>query len=156
VLPCFTNIKAQNTNCTPPNFYSDQVFVCPICCPFALTVSPTVQIVNHTIAIVINSRSELPWPCCTNSKPQSTDITPHNCYSDQRSVCRNCLLFYTNSKAHSPDCTPQNWYSDQTLVCPTCCPVALTVCPTIKTVHRTIAIVTNSLSALTFALLHWH
>jgi len=92
--------------------YSDQQSVCPTCCPVALTVSPTVQTLHHTIAIVTNS---LPYllPCCTNSKPHSTDGTPHNCQADccHRLLTLIMLCIYTilrhimNSKYALADCS---------------------------------------------------
>jgi len=124
LLPCCTNCKPRSTDGTTHNCCSDQKSVCPTCCPVALTVSPKVQTVLCTNAIVTNSPSALPVPCCTYTKSHSTDVSPHNYYSDQQSVC------------------------------PTCCPVALTVSPTVQTVDRTIAIVTNSQSALPVALLY--
>ena len=60
------------------------------------------------------------------------------------------LPFSTYSKPHITDGTPHNCYSDQQSVCTTCCLVALTESPTIQTVHRTIAIVTNNQTAFQF------
>ena len=63
-------------------------------------------------------------PFCTNSKPQNTDGTTHNCYRNQQPVSRNSST------------------------------VALTVSHTILTVHRTNDIETNSQSAIPVAQLH--
>ena len=109
-MPCCTNSKTHNTDDSPHNSYSDQQSVSPTCCTVALTVSPTVQTTHHTIAIVTNSQSAYLLPCCTNSKPHITDVIPHNCYSDQQSVCT------------------------------TCCSFALTKIPAIQTAHRTLNI----------------
>jgi len=124
LLYCCTNRKPHITDGTPHNSYNHQQSVCPTCCPVALTVLPKVQTVHHTFAIVSKVSLYFLLHFCTNSKPQSTDGTPHNCYSDQQSVCL------------------------------TCCHVAPTVSDTVQTVHRTIAIVTKRQSALPDALLH--
>jgi len=183
MLPCCTNIKPQSTDGTPHNYYSCQKSVCLTCCTVALSVRTAVQTVHRTIAIVSKSQSAYLLHCCTSSKPQNTDGTPHNYYSGQQSVCLTCctvalsvrpavqtvhrtiaivansqsaylLPCCTNSKPHSTDCSPHNCYCDQQSVCPSCCPVAPTISPRVQTVHRTIAIVTNSQSAIPVALLH--
>ena len=43
--------------------YSDQQSVCPTCCPVALTVSPTVQTVHHTIVKPIAATAYWHWYC---------------------------------------------------------------------------------------------
>ena len=84
-------------------------------------------------------------PCCTNSKPHSTDSTPHNSYSYQQSVCPNCCPFClalspTEQTVHHTITIVNNKYS--TLH------VAPNVSPKIKTVNRTVAIEDNSQSVL--------
>jgi len=100
-------------------------------------------------------------PCCTNSKLHSIGDTPHNCYSNQESVCTAAYFVYVPivkmnyrlpccnySKPHSSDGIPHNCYCDQQSFCSTCCPVALTVRPREQSIIRTIALETKSKSAL--------
>ena len=119
--------------------------------PVALRGNQKIQTENRTITL--GPKIILPslMPCCTKNMPHSTDVTPHNCYSVQESVCPICC---TKCKTQNTDCTTYNCYSDIQSGCTNSCPVAPTVSPTIQTVHRTIAIETDSYSALPVALLH--
>jgi len=60
LLPFCTNSKPHSADGKPNNCYIDQQSVWRTCCPVVLTVSPTIQTAQGTIAIETNSHSALP------------------------------------------------------------------------------------------------
>ena len=110
--PSFTNSKPRYTDGIPHNCYSDQHSFCLNCCPFAFTAIPTLQTVHRTMVIV--TKISLPYmlPCCTNSKPHSTDGTPHISNSIQNLFCPP-TAFSIIGRAQTSDGTPHNYNSVQ-------------------------------------------
>ena len=149
-MHCSTKTKSHNTYGTPENCYRGKNNFALQVALLKLQLIP--QHRSTQLNCRSDKKTSVPYqlPCYTNGKTHSKDGKPLNCISDQQLVCP---IYCTKPKPQITDVTPHNFYRDQQSVCLTRCPVALTVCRRIQTVHRTIFIVTNSQSALPLALL---